>query len=137
MKNNPLIRFLKGMTALLLLFFLFGFTKNGIGTEQGHYLINVESEEKILKVGNHNLKFTFLHKKSKKPVAKKLNLEVIPWLRSGQHYASELPNVRQIGDGQYLIERLNFSQKGDWEVYVRIDKGGKEDAAVFDVDIVE
>jgi hypothetical protein len=129
--------FLKGIAALLLIFFLFGFTKKGIGTEQGHYLINVESEEKVLKVGNHNLKFTFLHKKSKKPVTKKLNLEVIPWMRSGQHDASELPKVKHIGDGQYLIERLNFSQKGDWEVYVRIDKDEKEDAAVFDVDIVE
>ena len=125
------------MTALLLLFFLFGFTKKGIGTEQGHYLINVESEEKVLKVGYHNLKFTFLQKKSKKPVTKKLDLEIIPWLRSGQHDASELPNVKYLNNGEYLVERLHFPQKGDWEIYIRIDKDKKEDAAVFDVNVFE
>ena len=88
-----------------------------------------------MKVGYHNFKFTFLQKKSKKPVTKKLDLEVIPWLRSGQHDASDLPKVMYLNNGEYLVERLNFSQKGDWEIYIRIDKDKKEDAAVFDVDV--
>ena len=98
----------------------------------------VEFEEKVLKVGFHNLKFTVLHKKSQKPVKKKLELEVIPWMpTSAQHDITELPTVQQLGNGKYLIERLNFSSEGAWEVHVRIDQNRKEDSVVIDVDVVK
>jgi len=129
-------RFVRGALLSLLLFFLAGFSKAGIDTEQGHYILEVESVEKFLRVGDNSIKITFFHRKSRSPVRKKLALEVIPWMATSEHGTTELPTVKDLGNGVYLVERLNFSEAGAWEVYIRIDKGErKEDSAVFDVNV--
>ncbi len=70
-----------------------------------------------------------------KPVQKKLDMAVIPWMPTSEHDTTELPVVTELGNRQYIIEKLNFSREGAWEVYIIIDKDRKEDAAVFDVNV--
>ncbi|MEJ2689957.1 MAG: FixH family protein [Deltaproteobacteria bacterium] len=137
MSRNQWIIFINMLAIVVFAFFLVGFTKKGIETEQGHYLLNVEFPGKLLKVGQQQMTLLFLDRESGKPVTKKLDLEIIPWMRAAEHDASELPKVTYLDNGKYQVERLYFNQEGAWEIYIRIDKDNKEDAAVFDVDVIE
>lgn len=122
---------------LLVSPFLFGFQNSRIVTEQGYYLLSVKFEEKPVKAGINSMRLTVYDRKSKKPVYKKLKLEVVPWMPSYVHALEEVPVVKDNGKGEYLIEKINFGIPGDWEVYVKIKNGSGEDSAVFNVSVVE
>lgn len=125
-----------GLGSILLLgLFLFGFDKREVGTEQGHYLVAVESLTNPIKVGRNTMKLTIKDKNSGKPAGKKLTIEVIPWMPAHEHGTSEVPIIKETRVGEYLIERLTFTMPGDWEVYIRLREGRREDTAVFNVSV--
>lgn len=132
---------LKRMLSLsLVLFaslFLFGFEKERIDTEQGYYLVSVEFMQTPVKVGRNSMKLTIYDKRSKGPVQKMLDIEVVPWMPKHEHSTTEIPVVKEQGNGEYLVEKLNFSMSGDWEVYIKIKRGRSEDTAVFNVNVVK
>jgi hypothetical protein len=128
-------RLLKFSLILLVSLFLFAFEKRHIDTEQGYYLLDVQFITQPVKVGRNTMKLTIYEKKSKKPVEKKLDIEVVPWMPKHEHGTTDAPAVREIEKGQYLIEGIDFSMPGRWEVYVRMTDGRKEDTGVFDVSV--
>ena len=52
------------------------------------------------------------------------------------HAGNDVPTVEYKGKGEYLIEKLNFDAAGDWEVYIKLNNGGEEDTAVFNVSVI-
>lgn len=116
-------------------FFLCGFSGGQIDTEQGYYSLTVESVTSPVKTGRNTMKMKIREGRSKTPVTKKLKIEVMPWMPAHEHGATEVPVIKENGNGDYLIERLNFSMPGKWEVYVKIRDGRSEDTAVFNVDV--
>jgi hypothetical protein len=121
---------------LFICFFLFAFEKGQIGTEQGYYLLNVEIITKPVKVGRNAMKLTIYDKESKKPV-EKLDLEVVPWMPAHEHAGIGAPIIKEVGNGEYQVENLNFTMLGNWEVYIRIKKGRSEDTAVINVSVIK
>lgn len=128
-------RFLKFSLILLVSLFLFAFEKRHIDTEQGYYVLDVQFITVPVKVGINSMKLTIYENKSERPVNKKLDIEVVPWMPKHEHGLTDAPVVREIEKGQYLIEGINFSMPGRWEVYVRMRDGRKEDTSVFDVSV--
>lgn len=112
------------------------FDKKRINSEQGNYHIIVEAITKPLKVGKNILKLTVVNRENMKP-AKKLFIEVIPWMPKHEHGVTDIPIVKEISEGEYLIDGLSFSMPGNWEVYLKIKGNGKDDSAVFDVRIAK
>lgn len=105
-----------------------------INTEQGYYSLSASFPGPV-KVGRNSMKLTVNDRKSEKPAGNKLDIEVVPWMTAHEHGSSEFPLVKKTGPGTYRVERLNFSMPGDWQVYIRIKDGSREDTAVFDVHV--
>ncbi|MCL5024693.1 MAG: FixH family protein [Nitrospirae bacterium] len=125
----------KLFAVLVLTLFLLAFEKKGIDTEQGFYSVDVQFAASTVKVGKNTLKVGINDRGSRKPLEKKLTMEAIPWMPAHEHGTSDIAQVRYLGNGQYLVEGLSFTMPGDWEVYLRIRDGGKEDTAVFHVPV--
>lgn len=115
--------------------FLYGFKKEQVKTEHGFYRISVEFPGEQIKVGRNTMKLTVIKYESGIPSEGKLNVEVIPWMPTHQHGTSEVPIIEEKGIGHYLVERLNFTMQGVWEVYFRINDGIEEDTAVISVNV--
>lgn len=121
---------------LLLSLFLFGFSMQQNTTEQGLYFVSIDFTGSEVKVGNNSMKMFIGDHKSKAPLKEKLEIEIISWMPSHEHGTSNLPIIKELGKGEYLVEQLSFSMPGLWEIYVRINKGQKgEDTAVFNVNV--
>lgn len=124
------------MLILILTSILYAFDKKQVLTEQGFYLLTVEAVTKPIRVGKNTFKIMIADRKTGKPVGEKLAIEVIPWMPKHEHGVTEMPIIKEIAKGVYIIE-VNFSMPGDWEVYIRIKKNGKEDTGVFDVKVAK
>jgi hypothetical protein len=123
---------------MIVSFFLSGFVLQQNTTEQGLYFISLELEESHMKVGKNSMKIFVGDRRSKAPVKDKLDIEVVPWMPSHEHGTSEMAVIRELGKGFYLIEGVNLTMTGDWEIYVRINQGRRgEDTAVFNVRAVK
>jgi hypothetical protein len=114
--------------------FLSGFRKIQATTENGLFAISVEFSDHI-KVGRNTMELTVGNKGIGTAGEGKLAIEVAPWMPVHQHGTSEAPLIKEIGKGRYLIEKLNFTMPGKWEVYIRINDGNSEDTAVVGVDV--
>ncbi len=125
------------MLILILTSILYAFDKKQVVTEQGFYLLTVEAVTKPIRVGKNTFKIMTADSKTGKPVGEKLAIEVIPWMPKHEHGVTEMPIIKEIAKGVYIMEGVNFSMPGDWEVYIRIKKNGKEDTGVFDVKVVK
>lgn len=134
-----LLRLILSTSFLILLSSpLLGFTKGHNETEQQLYFVSIEFSTSTVKVGRNSMKLFIGDRKSRKPVKEKLEIEVVPWIPADEHGMDEIPVIKELGRGEYLVERLNFTMPGDWEIYVRINKGKKgEDTAVFNVSVVK
>ncbi|MGD2080105.1 MAG: hypothetical protein PVJ36_03100 [Nitrospirota bacterium] len=118
--------------------FLFGFSgSRRIDTEQGYYYVVAEFPAATARVGKNSLRLVIMDKGSKKPTGDTLDIQVIPWMPSAVHGKVDTPLVKKTGRGEYLVEGLIFDAPGQWEVYIRMVGSGKEDTAVFDVDVVD
>lgn len=117
-------------------FFLLAFQKNEIGTEQGYYRIDVQFTSPV-HVGKNTMKLLIKDPESGNAIAKKLTIEVVPWMAAHEHGIREVPVVTVFGTGNYLVDGIHFSMPGDWEVYLKIIDGQKEDTAVFNVPVAE
>lgn len=115
--------------------YLMAFEKTGITTEQGFYSFDVRCAANPVKVGKNNMTVIINDVKSMKPFGRKLIIEAIPWMPASEHGSSEMPVVTYIGKGQYNIEGINFTTPGDWDVYLKLRDGNKEDSAVFNVQV--
>jgi len=115
-------------------FFLTGFRKIQATTENGVFDISVEVPDH-LKVGRNTVELSVVKKETGTTGEEKLKIEAAPWMPVHQHGSSEAPVITQKGKGRYLIEKLNFTMPGEWEVYIRINDGNKEDTAVITVDV--
>ena len=131
------IRVFKGLLAVMLSgLFLSGFTVQQNTTEQGLYFVSLEFAGTQAKVGENSIKLFIGDRKSKAPVKEKLDIDIVPWMPAHEHGAGNVPVVRELGKGQYSVERVNLSMPGLWEIYVRINKGKKgEDTAVFNINV--
>ena len=135
--NSTLVKRICNIILILLALLMLAFSSKQIDTEQGYYIVTIDFLTNPVKVGNNNMKLIINDKKSKKPVEKKLQIEVVPWMPAHEHTTREIPVVNSKGRGNYLIENLNFSMPGDWEVYVKIIRGRKEDTAVLNVTVIK
>ena len=122
---------------MLIGLFLFGFQSGRVESEQGNYIVSIEFPASPVKTGTNTMRLIVYERGTKEPVSKKLELEVIPWMPTNVHAVNEVPIVKEKGKGEYLIEKVNFGVAGDWEVYVKIKSGSREDSAVFDVNVIE
>jgi hypothetical protein len=117
--------------------FLMAFEKKGINTEQGFYSVDVQYVANPVMVGKNNMTITINDAKSMKPIDKKLVIQAIPWMPAHEHGSSDIAVVTYLGKGQYRIEGINFTMPGDWDVYFKIQDGGKEDSAVFNIRVAQ
>jgi len=122
---------------LILTSSLYAFDKKEVVTEQGFHLLTVEAITKPIRVGRNTFKMMIADRKTGKPVGEKLAIEVIPWMPKHEHGVAEIPVIKELAKGVYIIEGVNFSMPGDWEVYIKIKKNGKEDTGVFDVKVAK
>ena len=121
---------------MMLSFFLFGLTVQQNRTEQGLYFVSLEFTGAQVKVGKNSMKLFIGDRKTKAPLKDKLDIEIVPWMPSHEHGMTGQANVKEIGKGVYLVEGVNLSMPGSWEIYVRINKGKKgEDTAVFNINV--
>jgi hypothetical protein len=118
---------------LVLSIFLFGFEQRGIQTEQGLYLVDVQFPGSSLKVGKNTMDITVNDRKSLRPVAHRLLIDVVPWMPAHEHGSMSQAKVAYLGEGRYRVENLSLTMAGDWEVYFKITDQGREDTAVFNV----
>ncbi|MEJ2697668.1 MAG: FixH family protein [Candidatus Sulfobium sp.] len=116
--------------------FLFGFQNSRTESEQGNYIVSAEFLTSPIKTGRNTMRLIFYDRKSNEPVNKKLELEVIPWMPTNVHAITGVPVIKYKGEGVYSIENIRFDAAGDWEVYIKIKNGNREDSAVVDVSVV-
>jgi|Deesub1362A_J573_1020465.scaffolds.fasta_scaffold28525_2 hypothetical protein len=122
------------LTIILILgIFLLGFSVENIETEQGWYLVTVKFPADV-RVGRNTMTLQVIERNSKKPV-NGLTIDVVPWMKAMEHGSTEIPVIKELGNGEYHVKKLNFSMPGEWEVYLRIKNNGKEDTAVFNVSV--
>ena len=60
-----------------------------------------------------------VHDRSGAPV-RGLSLDVVPWMSSHGHGASETPTVIDEGDGKYWVRDVDLFMPGDWDLRVQI-----------------
>ena len=135
MRSNTTIRWTAVIALLVMSAFLLAFNTKGISTEQGFYSVDVQCAADPVMVGKNTITATIKDAKSLKPVEKKLTIEVIPWMGAHEHGSSDITVVTYLGKGQYRMEGINFTMPGDWEVYLKLRDGDKEDSAVFNVHV--
>jgi len=120
---------------MLSMLLLSGSTFQQNATEQGLYFVSLEFAGAQARVGDNNVKVFVGDKRSKAP-KEKLDIEIVPWMPAHEHGTTALPVIKEVGKGQYLVERVNLSMPGLWELYVRINKGKRgEDTAVFNINV--
>jgi hypothetical protein len=135
MHTYSTIRWTMVFPILAMSIFLTAFEKKGINTEQGFYSVDVQCAANPVMTGKNNITVTINDVKSMKPLEKKLIIEAIPWMPTHEHGSSDIPVITYLGKGQYRIDEINFTMPGDWDVYLKIRDGGKEDTAVFNVNV--
>lgn len=136
MNNRVLKRMLAIGIVLFLDLFLSGFVLQQDATEQGLYFVSLEFTKAPVKVGKNSMKLFIGERKSKAPLKSRPDIEIVPWMPAHEHGISEPPLIKELGKGEYSVERVNFSMPGHWEIYVRINKGKKnEDTAVFNINV--
>lgn len=127
-----------GPLVLLVLasLFLYGFVLQQNKTEQGLYFVSLEIAAKQVRVGLNSMKLFIGDPRSKAPLKEKLDIEVVPWMPAHEHGTGNVPIIKELGNGFYLIEQVDFTMSGLWEIYIRINKGKKnEDTAVFNITV--
>ena len=137
MRERALNRLLRSSALLLFGLFLSGFSADYVGTEQGYYSVNAEFLSSPVRTGMNSMKLVIKDADSNRPVKKHLDIQVIPWMPAHEHPSMQVPAIKEIANGEYFIEGLDFSMPGDWEIYVRITDDGREDTAVFNVTVTE
>lgn len=121
---------------LLMSFFLFGFATQQNTTEQGLYFVSIDLKGTQATVGNNTIKLFVGDRRSKAPLKQKLDIEIVPWMPAHEHGSGTLPIIRELGNGEYSVEKVDLSMAGLWEIYVRINKGKRgEDTAVFNINV--
>jgi hypothetical protein len=115
-------------------FFLSGFREITITTDKGLFDIAVEVPDH-LKVGRNTMELTVSSKRKGTNGKEKLKIEVAPWMPAHQHGSDEAPVIEERGKGRYLIEKLKFTMPGEWDVYIQVNDGEKEDTAIITVDV--
>ena len=106
-----------------------------VGTEQGEYQLDVEFGANPVRVGMNVVTLRLRDMGSKEPVGESMKIEIVPWMPMHEHTVMEMPRIQAMGAGEFRVEDLHFTMPGDWEVHLRMDSGGREDSAVFDVKV--
>jgi hypothetical protein len=135
MRSMTTIRWTEVLALMVMSAFLMAFNTKGVSTEQGLYSVDVQSASDPVMIGKNTMTATIKDAKSLKPVEKKLTIEVIPWMAAHEHGSSDIAVITYLGKGQYRMEGINFTMLGDWEVYLKLRDGDKEDSAVFNVHV--
>lgn len=135
MLTNSVMHKAQTIFLVILSVFLLGFEKKGIPSEQGMYSVDVQFSGAAAIVGKNKLNVLLNDAGSRAPVEKKVAIEVIPWMPAHEHGSHDRATVQYQGKGRYLVEGLSFTMPGDWDVYLKIMDGGKEDSVVFNVHV--
>jgi hypothetical protein len=135
MRFDHIYRLLKGFALVLLGISLMGFTSKEIVTEHGTFVIEAEFLTDTIPTGRNIMKLKVSDGKTGKAITEDLGLEVVPWMPAMDHGSTEIPVITANGKGEYLIERLNFTMTGDWEVHIKVSRGKKDDFAVFTITV--
>jgi len=128
------LRMIVALTLILFVFFLCGFTKKAVNTENGLYQIDIEMEEQI-HVGHNSMKMRIEKQMDKQPIDQDAMIEIVTWMSVHEHGTKVSPVITPLGDGNYTVEMLNFTMPGPWEILIRISKDDKEDTAVLNVSV--
>lgn len=135
MRRDAMIRWTGFFSILVVSLFLMAFEQKGINSEQGFYSIDVQCAANPVTVGKNNMTVKINDIKSMKPIERKLDMDVIPWMTAMEHGSSDIAVVTYLGKGQYRVEGINFTMPGDWDVYLKLREGEKDDTAVFTVHV--
>ena len=128
-------RFCTYVFMLLTVLFLLGFTGKETKSDNGLYGITMEMPEQP-GLGDNILTLIIRDGKSKRIVEENLFIEVVPWMALHEHGTKVAAVVSSQGGGKYLVEKVNFTMPGPWEVHLRISRGTVEDTAVFEVEVM-
>jgi hypothetical protein len=103
-------------------------------SENGLYHIDIEIQEQI-QVGNNMMKMHILDQKTMRPIEEDAEIEIAPWMAIHEHGTKVAPVIKAMGNGRYMVEMLNFTMPGPWEIHLRINKDDTEDTAVLNVSV--
>jgi len=120
---------------LFAILFLLGFTRAEIKSDNELYSISLELAEQP-RVGNNTLTLIVRDGKTNNVIKEKLTIEVVSWMPVHEHGSATDAVVTSQGEGKYLVETVNFSMPGLWQIHLRITRGGKEETALFEVEVV-
>ncbi len=63
------------------------------------------------------------------------HIEIEPWMPSHGHGANTVPQVHEMGDGQYHVDELTFSMPGHWELAIDIEAREIKSSLLIDLDV--
>jgi hypothetical protein len=123
----------------ILAFLLCGFSGKKIPTEKGLYVIDAEIAAPVM-VGNNKMKLIIRDPKSGKPLQQKLSIEVVTWMSVHEHGSRVAAVVSSEGNGRYLVDMVNFTMPGPWDVYIKITNanadGPEPEDAIISVEVL-
>lgn len=119
----------------ILLLFLVAFSKTSLAeiverrSEEGNFLIRVQTEPAPPIVGNNVVTLTIVDGRSGKPV-EGARVEATPWMTMHGHGSSKKTRTVEKGKGIYVVEDVSFTMAGDWDLLLTMRKDAIEDRAI-------
>ncbi len=118
----------------LFTFFLYGFDGKEIPSDHGAYFIDIKMKDKPV-VGGNRFEMVVYDGKTKKIIKDKLLIEVVPWMALHEHGTLVESVVTELAEGKFLVENVNFTMPGPWQIHIRISRENREDTAIHEVKV--
>jgi hypothetical protein len=99
-------------------------------TENGLFTIEVLIEKGDLKVGENKPIELILHDASGNSL-EGADIKVTPWMTEHGHGSNKQTQVKEKGNGLYIIENIYLTMKGKWDLIIEIRYSDKEDSVVI------
>ena len=99
-------------------------------SEEGNFVIRVQTEPPLPFVGNNVVTLTIVDSRDGKPVEGAM-IEATPWMTMHGHGSSKKTRVREKGKGIYVVEDVFFTMAGDWDLLITCRKNMIEDKAII------
>lgn len=119
---------------IILLFVISGFVADinaeQIKTEKGLFLIEVNIDKEVLRVGEIR-SIKLIVRDAYGNGVDGADIKATPWMTEHGHGSSKQTEVMGKGGGIYIVENLYFTMKGKWDLIIEIKHKGKDDSALI------
>lgn len=99
-------------------------------TEYGLFIVETIIEKGDLRVGENRPIKIILRDSSGSPV-EGAYIKATPWMTEHGHGSNKATQVKEEGNGLYIIENINFTMKGKWDLIIEIKYSSREDSTVI------